>query len=209
VAGLVLVAAGCFGVRGSGTTSTETRQVAPFTQLELRGGFNLVVHLKAPAGETVPLQLSGDDNLLSFIRTRVSGERLVVDTERDVSPESPLVVTTEPGDLTLLEVNGACDGRVEGIDNSSFKVETNGAGEIVLKGRTGILELEVNGAGEVNARELRAESVRVSISGAGEIMVCASKKLDVKIAGAGEVGYDCDPAEVTQDIAGAGEVKKL
>jgi hypothetical protein len=69
------------GVRGSGERSDETRSIEAFEELEVSGAFNVKVTL----GEEPSLKISGDDNLLKYVKTLNKGNRRVVSTSKYIN----------------------------------------------------------------------------------------------------------------------------
>jgi hypothetical protein len=76
-----MLAFGCTlgdSVIGSGKKASETRKVDSFTQLELLG----VGRIEVTIGNRQPLELSGDDNILPLIETKVTDGKLVSTLKR-------------------------------------------------------------------------------------------------------------------------------
>src|SRR6516165_12481646 len=81
----IILAAGCEGsvqvgsnlkipaIEGSGTAKTETREVGPFSALEVHAA----IHATVTPGDKVSVSLEGDDNLLPLVETTVRDGRLV------------------------------------------------------------------------------------------------------------------------------------
>jgi hypothetical protein len=68
------------------------------------------------------------------------------------------------------------------------------------------LSIEVEGSGEVDAGALVAQRAAVSVSGSGDVVVHATESLDASIQGSGDIAYRGNPATVTRDVAGSGDV---
>jgi hypothetical protein len=199
-----LLAAAC-GTRGSGVAATETREVEPFTSIETNGALDVIVHVGADAQKLV---LSGDDNILPEIETRVRGDRLVVEHEGWLRPHEPLLIEVWVPALTRVEASGASDIEVEGLDGGQFELDLSGATDAELHGKVGRLDADISGAGDLDAAWLEAKMVVVDMSGAGEARVWATQSLEIDISGAGRVVYWGNPTDVRQDISGAGSVRK-
>ena len=202
--GLGLVAAGFWasrGVDGSGTPASEQRSVAAFHEIEIDGAMRVEVEV----GPEPSIQLEGDDNLLAFIETEVSGGKLSIEGTRSLDPELPLVVKVTTPELTKIESNGAVTVALTGVDNDALDVEINGSGELTAAGRTKRLDIDISGSGETDARALTADTVSVEVSGSGEVDVAAPQDLAVEISGSGTVRYDGTP-RIDQDISGSGKI---
>lgn len=193
------------GTRGSGDPATEERELESFHAIEMGGALDLVVHVGAAEQKVV---ISGDDNIVSKIETRVSGGKLHVEHEGWLRPELTLKLEVWVPALDAIEASGATDIDVEGIVGERFELDLSGAADVELRGTVDLLDIELSGAGDLDARSLAAKHVIVDMSGAGEAKVWATEKLDVDISGAGEVEYWGNPTEVQQDIAGAGSLHR-
>jgi hypothetical protein len=193
------------GSRGSGDPTTETRELDGFSSIELGGALDLIVHVGAAEQKVV---ISGDDNIVPLIETRVAGDKLHIDHEGWLRPELPLKVEVWLPKLEAVEASGATDIDVENLAGERFELELSGAGDVELRGKVDVLDVEISGAGDLDARSLEAKQVTIDLSGAGEAKVWATAKLDVDISGAGEVEYWGNPSEVEQDITGAGSLHR-
>lgn len=212
------------GVRGSGVTRTETREVRSFKGIEVGGAFDVEV---VAGKDNAKVELSGDDNLLEYIETEVQGGVLHISTRKSISPKTKMVIRITAQDLSSLKSSGASDVIVNGIKNERFtletsgagsisgsvqtndlRIETSGAGDVRLGGEAKTLSLETSGAADIDVHDLKAERVRVEVSGAGDVTVFASEELDVSVSGAGDVKYYGNPRVINKDISGAGSLHK-
>lgn len=190
-------------VIGSGKEARETREVDNFTQLELLG----VGRFEVTIGNLRPLEISGDDNILPLIETKVTDGKLVIRTMRSIRPVQPLLIKATASDLTAIMLSGAGEIAVTGIANDNLHAEVSGAGEVTLSGQTSNLVLTLPGVGSVDARELVAKAVTVDMSGAGRTDVSPVVSLHVTITGAATVTYSGEPT-ITQKITGVGKLKR-
>src|SRR5215210_8916796 len=86
-----LLTSGCMigdSVIGSGKEARETREIGNFTELDLRG----VGSVEVAIGNPRPLVISGDDNILPMIETKVTDGRLTIRSTRPVRPVQPLII---------------------------------------------------------------------------------------------------------------------
>ena len=77
-----------------------------------------------------------------------------------------------------------------------------------MKGETRRFTLETSGAAKAMCYGLLSEETIVDISGAGEAQVYASQKLQVDVSGAGNVSYKGEVKNISQEVSGAGSVRK-
>jgi Putative auto-transporter adhesin, head GIN domain len=190
-------------VIGSGKRASETRKVDSFAQLELRG----VGRIEVTIGKRQTLELSGDDNILPLIETKVTDRKLVIDTMRSIRPVQPLIIKATALGLTVITLGGAGDIAVAGITNGDLNTKVTGAGEVTLSGQTSNLALTLTGVGSIDASELVAKEVTVNMSGSGRVDVSPVVSLHVRITGAGSVTYAGEP-KVTQKITGVGKLER-
>lgn len=171
------------GVAGSGVPATQTRAVAPFTSVELRGSNNVILR----TGKTQSVVVHADDNLISRITTRVTGSTLVIDNASgSFSTKSPMSVA-----VTVPAVK---------------RVVLSGSGNIVASGETARLEATLLGSGNLELARLRSQDVRALLAGSGNIRVTATDSLDATVRGSGVIFYGGTPAHVTTSVPGSGAV---
>src|SRR5262245_4681869 len=79
-------------VEGNGKAGSEKRSVPTFSEVDVSGSMRLEVVV----GAEPSVELSGDENLLRLIETKVEGNRLSISATEDIDPDLPLVarVTT-------------------------------------------------------------------------------------------------------------------
>ncbi len=190
-------------VIGSGKKARETREVDNFTQLELLG----IGRIEVTIGDLRPLELSGDDNILPMIETKVTDGRLVIRATRSIRPVQPLIIKATASDLTAIMLGGAGGIAITGIANDNLRATLTGAGTVTLSGQTSNLAITLTGAGTVDARKLVAKVAAVDMSGAGRIDVSPVVSLHVTITGVGTVTYSGEP-KITQKITGVGKLMR-
>jgi hypothetical protein len=191
------------GVRGSGTSKTDVRDVPAFGKLELSGALRAEITV----GGAQRVELVGDDNIVPLIETAVDGGTLRVGAKQSISPKLELVVRVTVPALSAVTTSGAVRTDVRGVAGDRFELVTSGAANVTAAGTTKDLRIESSGAGEVDAVALKAEHVGVVVSGAGDVDVHAVKSIDARIAGAGTVRYAGDPPDVRKAVSGAGTLK--
>ena len=86
------------------------------------------------------------------------------------------------------------------IDAPEINTETNGSGDIFLKGETKSFEGEIHGSGNIKALDLRSGDATIKIYGSGDADVFVEGKLDVHVAGSGDVNYKGN-AQISSSIA--------
>lgn len=216
-------------LRGSGRPGVERRNIGTFDRLAVAGAFE--IELRQGDGEGV--ELSGDENLLAAIVTRVEardgGAVLRIEPKRGVviQAATPIRVRVDHKTLAALDLAGASHvvarslsaptfalvvggaGRVElaSLQSDRLSVDIGGSGSVVLAGRAGGLKLSIAGSGQCSAGGLEADGVAIDIAGSGEASVQAKRQLAVAIAGSGRVVHS-GPATPSVSIAGSGTVTR-
>lgn len=231
VGSLLLVAAvlsSCsFGVVvGSGRSTTETRDVSDFSALE----FAFLGNLTITKGDAESLTITGDDNIVSLIRTRVSNGVLRIDAGstnvgRTIIPlEYELIVKNLDsvnlsglgsigaaelsGDRVTLVLSGAGTLRVDDLNADELSVTMAGLGDANVAGVVNRQTVTVSGAGSYYAADLRSQTAKVTISGLGSAEVWPVETLSATISGAGSIQYAGSP-QVTQQVSGLGSIEAL
>lgn len=195
---------GIMGVRGNGKVTTSEREIANFTEIELGGAY--CVDIKV--GDKPSLSISGEENILRYIRTHVEGDKLIIDTKKNISPRKEIRIKITVPRLESIESSGACEVYAENISSDRFKLDISGAGSVELNGRADKVEIDISGAASLQAKNLKAKSLYVSLSGASSADVFASEYLDVSVSGVGSVTYYGNPKDVKKDVSGVGSITK-
>ena len=215
-------------VRGNGNIKSEEHAVSSFKNVEVSGAIELYVS----QGDVKPVRVETDENLLSYIEVFQEGDKIVVQNKSgyNLHPTDKIkVYVVSPGyreisvsgasningqgkinntDPIKMEVSGAGDINME-VNAPSISAEVTGAGSVNLKGETKSFDLDLSGASKAHCYDLLSENTKVDISGAGDADVYASVKLDAHVTGAGSVSYKGGVSNVSQEVSGAGSVKKV
>ena len=200
----LLLLAGCHwvGVKGNGDIKTETRQVENFATLEADGAFQVNWTTGAPA-----LTITTDENLMEYIRTKVSGEKLRIEWVKPLKGTRGIKINIASQGLRGVELNGAVRLAASNMSGQDFFLEANGATRVTLGGQVDGMVASMNGASRLDAEKLQTRSAELSINGAGRADVSASEILKVAVSGAGKVTYSGNP-KVRKEINGAGSVRR-
>lgn len=153
------------------------------------------------------MTVSGDDNLLPLVETKVVDGRLRIRPTRSIRPDLPLRFRAVVSSLEGLELQGAGRIRVNGIAAGIFRLDLSGAGSVHLEGEAENLEAGVSGAVSLDAAGLRTSSATIRLSGAGKAEVHASEKLHAEVSGVGTITCHGKPGKVDQSVSGVGTVR--
>jgi Putative auto-transporter adhesin, head GIN domain len=191
-----------FGVRGNGKVTTDQRPITEFAEIDASGMFEIEWRGGPPA-----LSITTDENLLSYIESRVSENKLRLHTRERVLPTHGLKVVVSSPTRMGSKLRGASELTVRQLTGPSYAVETAGAAEVTLDGTVDFLVADMTGASELKAKSLQTKTAEISTTGAAEAEVSASETLRVTITGAGEVSYHGTPKTIEKHVTGAGEIK--
>lgn len=225
---VALAAPGC-GISGSGRIVSQDRGFVPFAALDVRGAADV----KAVRGKGA-IAVTTDDNLLSYVVTRVEGDRLVIDEQGHdggsvcLHPTHGIVVELSvPEALTDLSVSGS--GRFEWLDSApvatdrlglhasgsgsirtplqatEVDADLSGSGSVLLQGAATRGRFSVSGSGSLAAFGLTLEAAEVSTSGSGSAELTVSGTLAAQVSGSGSVRYRGRPV-VSAHVSGSGSV---
>jgi Putative auto-transporter adhesin, head GIN domain len=213
-------------IRGNGNVRTETRSPGSFRSVSSHGSFDVFVS----SGDQA-VKIEAEENLLPYIETYVEGYTLHVGTKDNYwlspgrkvkifvsSPDYESIRSYGSGDIIgeskitnssklELGVNGSANIKMD-IDAPEINTETNGSGDIFLRGETKSFEGEIHGSGNIKALDLRSGDATIKIYGSGDAEVFVDRKLDVHVAGSGDVNYRGN-AQISSSVAGSGRVKKV
>jgi Putative auto-transporter adhesin, head GIN domain len=228
LAGTVIVGSAVGRVEGSGRRIDDVRAIGPFAAIRVSGPID--VTLKASGREQVTVQV--DDNLLSFVETRVLQEAAptldirILPGAAFKSARSPKVIV-EYKSIEALSVRGSGDVhadvlrskvlavamagsgdvKVDALDADVLGVSISGSGDFTAAGRADEQGYSIAGSGDVRASELIGQTIKVRIAGSGDVQVHAAQRLEASVAGSGDVIYRGDPV-VRKSIAGSGDVRR-
>jgi len=214
-------------VRGSDEVTVETRSIAEFERVVLAGEGDVLLG----NGSDGLVEIETDDNLLTHIRTEVSGDTLTISTEPgiDIDPTDGVIYRLGCPVITAVTLSGA--GTIDladcattdrfqidlpgagtivalDVDITTLRASLPGAGSIIATGRTDRLDVVLAGAGDFDGRDLRADAVSVESLGVGTTTLWAVTELDVSVTGVGTVRYYGEP-EVNSTVTGVGTIEAL
>jgi Putative auto-transporter adhesin, head GIN domain len=208
-AAAVALAVSACGLRieSDGPHTVQTRTVASFDRIDLRGSANVVV----TRGHSATLTVSGGRNRVRDVVTRVQSGTLVVQ-ERDsdatlhLGGDGPTVTVSTPS-LAAARLDGSGDLSVAGLAGGPLQIRLDGSGDVDAHGRLDALDAAVDGSGDLDLDDVVAQSAKVSLSGSGDANVHAVRTLSAVVSGSGDVSYAGDP-QVTRNVSGSGDVSR-
>jgi hypothetical protein len=214
---------GC--MKGSGNSVTENRKIAGFSKIDISGGFN--INIKQDSSNTVTV--TGDDNLLKYIRTEVSGNKLRIYTRKNFCQDAPVAITvgfrqleeikgagaielTSAGRLNLqnlkLEFSGASKINLD-LSAADVATSVKGATTIALAGQAASHNIKASGVAKVQAFDFIVGKYDIKTSGSGNCQINVLKSLKVNTSGVSTIEYRGNPSEVETNKSGSSKVTKV
>jgi hypothetical protein len=190
-------------VKGSGTARTEAREVGDFASVSAGGAVALTITV----GGATAVSVTADDNIVPLIRTRVQGDRLIIDSTDGYTAKTPVRIAITTPRLTALGLSGATTAEATGVTGDRLAVELSGASKATLTGATAAVAIEAGGAAELDATKLAAQDATVAASGASHVALAVARGLTVEASGASVVDYRGAPA-VTKATSGTSRVRQ-
>jgi hypothetical protein len=198
---IFLLVNGCrfWGGKGSGNIKEEFRDISDFSEIEVSGAFLV----KIKVGESTSLKIITDDNLFKYIKTTVKGNKLVIDSKKNLKSKEEIKINITTQKLSSIECSGANTLYAEGIDEQIFDLDLSGASTANLKGKTERLSIDISGASKLNSGEFEAKNVKADVSGASSAEIYADYSLDADVSGAAHLKILGHPEKLNTDVSGA------
>lgn len=212
-------------VKGSGNMVTDNRTAEPFTQIDISGGYNVVLKQDS----SYSLSITADDNLMKYIETDVSGGKLHIHSKSNLCSHKSLEIVIGVANLEELKASGAVDLSAQGklnvkdlnlsfsgaakvnLDLNAENVTTKGSGatELMLSGQASRHMVKLTGSGKINALDFVVGTYDLETTGAAECKINVLNELNVHTTGAADVQYRGNPAHVNTHKTGAADIKKI
>jgi len=211
-------------VKGSGNVVSESRPVAEFDRIHLKGAGKVFL----TRGENPSIEIKTDDNILPVIKTEVTDRKLVI-SHKNYNPRPTTlnyfitvndlkgIAVSGSADITSdsklvsenfsADISGSGDMRLE-LEVGNLDSDISGSGTMRFSGKTDSLAASITGAGNIRAFDMQAKNVSLKITGSGDCEVSASETLNVKITGSGDVKYKGSP-QISRKITGSGKIRSI
>lgn len=187
--------------------TTDTREVGEFNRVVLEGAADIEITV----GGSPSVAVTSEAELMDRIETEVRNNTLYISQDyrrwRDWDDADLYIAIVTPS-LDGVEVDGAGDIEVTGIDSNDFEVEIKGAGDITLSGKCVSASYQIDGAGDIDAEQLECEHVTITVNGAGDADIFATETVDATLNGVGDVTISGNPDSVKQRVNGFGEISQ-
>lgn len=183
----------------------ETRELPAFKSITTQGAYKLVV----TAGQTQSVVVSGEQDLMAKLSTKVVGDDLVISMpdEKRSGWKDKLTIVIGVAQLNKFQMEGVGDTTLNKLAGEEFILRYQGVGTLTANGKVQRFVLKAEGVGSVDARELDAKTVEASLEGIGSAKVRATESLNAKVEGIGSLSYYGRPARVIKSAEGIGSVR--
>lgn len=190
---------------GEGPVVTQTLNVADFSAIDLAGASNVTI----TEGEIQEVKAIGQANIISRVKTDVSGGKWKIDMEKGCYEDYELTIAITTPKIEGVKISGHGDVSIYGFENVTvLEVSISGNGNVIAnEAFPGLqkLDISISGSGEVLGFPMVAKECEINVPGTGKIEVSVTEKLNVNISGSAKVYYK-GSCTITQKITGSGEI---
>lgn len=172
--------------------------------------------------------VESSENIHKALNISYSGDEIIFEKREDICPRK-LNIYIDVSKLSVLKIYSNAsitstnklitgdlyidfEGNVRAnleLQSEDIELDSEGSGNISLRGSTIEFDAVVEGAGEMDALNLTSEHCDIDVEGAGIAKVNASKELNVILNGSGIIYYKGNPREMTKEIDGSGKIEQV
>jgi hypothetical protein len=212
-------------ITGSGNVLSEMREISSFDAIKVSSGLNVYVQFGEERSE---IEVVADENLHEVIQTEVSNGVLKIYSRNSIRKAKSKDIYVYAGDIHELDVSSA--GRIIGenilvteklsadassageidieLDCSYVDIEISSSAEVILAGRTKMLDVEASSAGSLRAGDFQAESCDIEVSSAANAEIHVLRSLEANASSAGNIVFKGAPQERNIKTSSAGNVRE-
>lgn len=221
---LALLLPACAEMTGSGVDATQTRDVGAFTRISVESGITATVQV----GERSPLVITGEDNLLGHVLTRVRdgeltvafdgrvkmghGIRVLVGTQVldaiNASGGSRVEASALRGDAVSISASGGSRVHVGTVDaTTSLEVSSSGGSRLELAGSAPTLLVDSSGGSALDASRFAAKSATLDLSGGSRATATVAGKVTGSLSGGSQAFLAGRPDIAAVETSGGSKVR--
>jgi hypothetical protein len=218
-----IIFAACEKNKGNGQVTSETRQLASFTKVDVAGAYTVYVNHDSKS----EVKIEAESNLIQYIRTEVNNGVLTIDNSKNIQPDIDIKIYVKTPEVSSLLLSGSGIIQADSLVGDNAEVDISGSGIIetriiadhveVKNSGSGLTTLEfadstetlnynTSGSGSANFSG-RANHGSFKINGSGSInsLNLILNELDATISGSGSMNVNViDYLNV--NISGSGSV---
>ena len=174
-------------VNGNGNIVEQIRPLGNFSSVLI----DFSAEVTIVNGETPSFTITGDENVLPHIGTKVRGGKLHITQDKWIEPSQSVIIRVGTPFTASLETSGYSNVVIESIDGPRLKVNA-GVGKVSLHGKAERLQVRTK-TGEIDASNLDAPYADVAISSHGKVKLGVVSDLKTDVNDNGTVVYDGAP----------------
>ncbi|MBW8243603.1 DUF2807 domain-containing protein [Muricauda oceani] len=198
----IVVSCSSDDITGSGTLTTESRELNAFTAVSVKG----IANVNITQGDSQTVEITADSNVIDYLRTEVENGSLNIYLASGHNYENITVHV----DVMVKGLNGVTNEgsgtlKILDVENLDFHIKNIGTSDISFSGSSKTLSIENEGSGRISGYGFLTESCAVNIVGSGDVEVNCANELQVEINGSGNVFYKGNPT-ISTTIEGSGKV---
>ena len=192
-------------MKGNGNLSSEIRKLSNFKAIEITIGYDKII---VNCGQEPSIHISGDENILPLITTRVQKGTLIISSDSTFKTKADAEIIINVKSLKEFTFDGVGKTVIHNLNEDKFICSINVVGSCELTGTVKAFNISVNGVGSVNARQLIAADVVASLNGVGSVKLYAKNSLNASVNGIGGLTYFGNPTELILNDSGIGGITK-
>lgn len=212
-------------IKGNGNVVSEERELDPFDEIKASRGINLYL----TQGESKPLVIEADENLLEVIETEVVGHELIIKSTANVRNAKSFKVFVTAPKFEAIKGTAGCNIYSENeISSDELELRASAGSNINLEINTTMVDaassagsnIKLEGLAEdfygrassgsnIKAEDLKTKKAEAKVSSGANIWITADKRLEASASSGGNIFYAGDPGETDFHKSSGGNVIKM
>jgi hypothetical protein len=194
-------------VDGNGDRTNETRELDAFGLIQVNGDFEVQVD----TGPVSSAFVEADENLLDYIVTHVSGDKLIIEPRNGscLRPTHPIEIKVTTPVVHSMELNGSGYLYCFGLQTDELLVRLSGSGRVeCYQIQASSVDYDLEGSGSINSH-VTTENLVALVEGSGEIRLNGSSvNSDLRLIGSGRIrAGDLNTGACVAYISGSGTIE--
>lgn len=211
------------GIDGSGNVVTEKRNIeSPFTKIKASAGVEVILEQGSPS----EVEVEVDDNLMTYIVTRVENGTLIVNIDGNINTMESAIVRVKMKTIEGLESSsGASIKTINKLSGTSVALKTSSGStikadleyekvscesssgsEIKVSGKALALDTKSSSGSQINAKELASNEVTAQSSSGSSTTVNPIVFLNAKASSGSAIDYVKEPKKIEKEETSGGSV---
>lgn len=192
-----------FGIEGNNQVTTETRQMVSFDRIANDGSFNVYI----TQDSIYQVIVEAESNLIPYIRTRVNGYTLEIDTKENLNNNSSINIYVTTPVVNGIYLNGSGIMNMDSLSSNNLIVDIGGSGNINLNTTANSVNAKISGSGTISMDAITT-NMETRISGSGNIELSGeTNTANHTISGSGNINaYNFFTKQCESNISGSGNM---